>query len=64
MSARLRNIARETQAIVEAGRYRAPDGHEVSIERALGSRSPVPGCTDPSRCPSPSWTPTAPRSSR
>ncbi|MFC9247512.1 TIGR02452 family protein [Streptomyces sp. NPDC057136] len=35
MSARLRGIARETEAIVEAGRYRTSDGREVSIERAL-----------------------------
>ncbi|MDP5316225.1 TIGR02452 family protein [Streptomyces poriferorum] len=35
MSARLRAIARETEAIVEAGHYRAPQGREVSIERAL-----------------------------
>ncbi|WP_051947988.1 TIGR02452 family protein [Streptomyces scabiei] len=31
MSARLRAIARETERIVEDGRYRAPAGHEVSI---------------------------------
>lgn len=35
MSARLRGIARETEAIVEAGFYRTPQGREVSIERAL-----------------------------
>ena len=35
MSARLRGIAHETEAIVAAGRYRRADGHEVSIERAL-----------------------------
>ncbi|QNE73549.1 TIGR02452 family protein [Streptomyces finlayi] len=35
MSARLRGIARETEAVVEAGRYRTPAGREVSIERAL-----------------------------
>lgn len=35
MSARLRGIARETESIVEAGRYRTPQGREVSIERAL-----------------------------
>ncbi|MFD0343383.1 TIGR02452 family protein [Streptomyces sp. NPDC127117] len=35
MSARLRGIATETEAIVEAGRYRTADGREVSIERAL-----------------------------
>ncbi|MFF2009407.1 TIGR02452 family protein [Streptomyces sp. NPDC058195] len=37
MSARLRGIARETEAIVEAGRYRTRDGREISIERALSS---------------------------
>ncbi|MFD4029395.1 TIGR02452 family protein [Streptomyces sp. NPDC058637] len=35
MSARLRGIARETEAIVEAGHYRTPGGREVTIERAL-----------------------------
>jgi len=35
MSARLRAIARETEDIVAAGRYRTPGGREVSIERAL-----------------------------
>lgn len=35
MSARLRGIARETEAIVEAGRYRTSGGREVSIERSL-----------------------------
>ncbi|MEU5717042.1 TIGR02452 family protein [Streptomyces sp. NPDC020403] len=35
MSARLRGIARETEDIVRAGRYRTPAGREVSIERAL-----------------------------
>jgi hypothetical protein len=29
MSARLRGIAQQTQEIVAAGRYRAPDGREV-----------------------------------
>lgn len=37
MSARLRGIARETEAIVLAGRYRTPEGREVSIERALAA---------------------------
>ncbi|MER5886789.1 TIGR02452 family protein [Streptomyces sp. NPDC001941] len=37
MSARLRGIAKETEAIVEAGRYRAPDGRSVSIEAALAT---------------------------
>ncbi|MEU1476677.1 TIGR02452 family protein [Streptomyces sp. NPDC005760] len=31
MSARLRGIAQETEQIVAAGRYRAPDGHEVVL---------------------------------
>jgi uncharacterized protein (TIGR02452 family) len=37
MSGRLRGIARETEAIVEAGCYRTPDGREVTIERALAA---------------------------
>ncbi|MEV8229161.1 TIGR02452 family protein [Streptomyces sp. NPDC079167] len=37
MSARLRGIARETESIVLAGRYRTPGGREVSIERALAA---------------------------
>lgn len=35
MSARLRGIAKQTEEIVEAGRYRAPDGRTVSIEAEL-----------------------------
>jgi uncharacterized protein (TIGR02452 family) len=35
VSARLRGIARETEEIVAAGTYRAPDGHEVSIGPAV-----------------------------
>ncbi|MEV0093950.1 TIGR02452 family protein [Streptomyces sp. NPDC050738] len=35
MSARLRGIAKETEKIVEAGHYRAPDGREVSIADEL-----------------------------
>ncbi|WP_406864514.1 TIGR02452 family protein [Streptomyces sp. HUAS MG47] len=35
MSARLRALARETEEIVEAGRYRAPSGGWVSIEAEL-----------------------------
>lgn len=37
MSARLRGIARETESIVLAGRYRTPEGREVTIERALAA---------------------------
>ncbi|MFI7407556.1 TIGR02452 family protein [Streptomyces sp. NPDC049627] len=35
MSARLRGIAQETEQIVAAGRYRAPDGREVSLAAAV-----------------------------
>ncbi|WP_435280879.1 TIGR02452 family protein [Streptomyces koelreuteriae] len=35
MSARLRGIARQTEQIVEAGAYRAPNGREVSIAGEL-----------------------------
>ncbi|GAA4890561.1 TIGR02452 family protein [Streptomyces coeruleoprunus] len=35
MSARLREIARQTEEIVEAGRYRAPDGREVTLSDAV-----------------------------
>ncbi len=37
MSARLRGIARETEAVVEAGRYRNAAGQDVSIERAVAA---------------------------
>ncbi|MFS0693053.1 TIGR02452 family protein [Streptomyces nitrosporeus] len=37
MSARLRGIARETEAVVGAGRYRAPGGHEVDLARPLAA---------------------------
>ncbi|MFF3201329.1 TIGR02452 family protein [Streptomyces sp. NPDC002962] len=48
MSARLRGIARETQEIVAAGRYRASDGREVSLSAAVataraGTRMTGPG---------------------
>lgn len=58
MSARLRAIARETEEIVEAGRYRAPEGGWVSIEAELtaaldGTRlygpEPVPVTPDTDR---------------
>ncbi|MFE5923846.1 TIGR02452 family protein [Streptomyces sp. NPDC056468] len=35
MSARLRGIAQQTEEIVAAGRYRAPDGREVSLAAAI-----------------------------
>lgn len=37
MSARLRGIARETEDIVRAGRYRTPTGREVTIGRAVAA---------------------------
>lgn len=37
MSARLRGIARETESVVRSGRYRTPEGREVTIERALAT---------------------------
>ncbi|MGW6920369.1 TIGR02452 family protein [Streptomyces sp. NPDC054950] len=48
MSARLRGIARETQEIVAAGRYRASDGREVSLSAEIeaaraGTRMAGPG---------------------
>ncbi|MFG2334818.1 TIGR02452 family protein [Streptomyces sp. NPDC048604] len=58
MSARLRAVARETEDIVEAGRYRAPSGGWVSIEAELtaalhGTRlygpDPVPVTPDTGR---------------
>ncbi|MGW6563970.1 TIGR02452 family protein [Streptomyces sp. NPDC054975] len=58
MSARLRGIAKQTEEIVEAGRYRAPGGRSVSIEEELraalaGTRlygpEPVPASPDTDR---------------
>ncbi|MER7956773.1 TIGR02452 family protein [Streptomyces sp. NPDC096030] len=43
MSARLRGIAKQTEEIVETGRYRAPGGRAVSIEEAL--RAALAGTT-------------------
>lgn len=37
MSARMRAVARETEAIVEEGRYRTPGGREVSVARAVAA---------------------------
>ncbi|MFA7755748.1 TIGR02452 family protein [Streptomyces sp. NRRL B-2790] len=60
MSARLRGIAAETERIVAAGGYRAPDGREVSLAAAIeaaraGTRmygpEPVPVSTDPDEEP-------------
>ncbi|GAA2736333.1 TIGR02452 family protein [Streptomyces nogalater] len=56
MSARLRGIAAETERIVAAGRYRAPDGRDVPVARAVeaaraGTRmfgpAPVPVPAEP-----------------
>ncbi|MGW2201432.1 TIGR02452 family protein [Streptomyces sp. NPDC001774] len=43
MSARLRGIAKQTEEIVETGRYRAPGGRSVSIEETL--RAALAGTT-------------------
>ncbi|WP_020135175.1 TIGR02452 family protein [Streptomyces sp. 351MFTsu5.1] len=48
MSARLRGVARETEQIVAAGRYRAPDGREVLLAEQIeaaraGTRMLGPG---------------------
>ncbi|MER5202338.1 TIGR02452 family protein [Streptomyces sp. NPDC002825] len=60
MSARLREIARQTEVIVAAGHYRAPDGRTVSLAEDLaaalaGTRlhgpEPVPVTPDTDRTP-------------
>ncbi|MGW4705777.1 TIGR02452 family protein [Streptomyces sp. NPDC004285] len=66
MSARLREIARRTEEIVAAGRYRAPDGRTVSLAEDLaaalaGTRlhgpEPVPVTPDTDRTPTLTVTP-------
>ncbi|WP_186779709.1 TIGR02452 family protein [Streptomyces salinarius] len=52
MSARLRGIAQQTEQIVAAGSYRAPDGREVSVAAAVeaardGTRMYGPGPVGP-----------------
>ncbi|MER6244812.1 TIGR02452 family protein [Streptomyces griseorubiginosus] len=65
MSARLRGIAQETERIVAAGRYRAPDGREVllaaDIEAArAGTRMFGPGPVEvPAFTPAAGFGPTA-----
>ncbi|TCR20108.1 TIGR02452 family protein [Streptomyces sp. BK205] len=65
MSARLRGIAQETEKIVAAGRYRAPDGREVllaaDIEAArAGTRMFGPGPVEvPAFTPATGFGPTA-----
>ncbi|AYC36933.1 TIGR02452 family protein [Streptomyces griseorubiginosus] len=65
MSARLRGIAQETERIVAAGRYRAPDGREVllaaDIETArAGTRMYGPGPVEvPAFTPAAGFGPTA-----
>ena len=65
MSARLRGIAQETERIVAAGRYRAPDGREVllaaDIEAArAGTRMYGPGPVEvPAFTPAAGFGPTA-----
>ncbi|MFI1712041.1 TIGR02452 family protein [Streptomyces litmocidini] len=66
MSARLRAIARQTEEIVAAGHYRAPDGRTVSLAEDLkaalaGTRlhgpEPVPVTPDTDRTPTLAVTP-------
>ncbi|MFF3608234.1 TIGR02452 family protein [Streptomyces sp. NPDC002463] len=66
MSARLRALARQTEEIVAAGRYRAPDGRTVSLAEDLtaalsGTRlhgpEPVPVTPDTDRTPTLTVTP-------
>lgn len=53
MSARLRGIARETEAIVAAGSYRASDGREVSLTAAVEAARAGTRMTGPDPVPVP-----------
>ncbi|MEV6179251.1 TIGR02452 family protein [Streptomyces sp. NPDC052016] len=53
MSARLRGIARETEQIVTAGAYRAPDGREVSLAAAVAAARAGTRMTGPDPVPVP-----------
>ncbi|MFH9657406.1 TIGR02452 family protein [Streptomyces sp. NPDC017248] len=54
MSARLRGIAAETEQIVAAGRYRAPDGREVPLADAVGAARAGTRMFGPESVPMPS----------
>ncbi len=53
MSARLRDIARRTEEIVERGRYTAPGGREVSIAAAVADAAERTGMFGPEPVPVP-----------
>ncbi|GHG93557.1 TIGR02452 family protein [Streptomyces rubradiris] len=57
MSARLRQIAAETERIVAAGRYRAPDGREVPIAEAVEAARAGTRIFGPDPVPVPSASP-------
>lgn len=56
MSARLRGIAQETEQIVAAGLYRAPDGHEVSVAAAIEAARAGTRMYGPDPVPVPAFT--------
>ncbi|WP_256107698.1 TIGR02452 family protein [Streptomyces sp. ODS05-4] len=61
MSARLREIARRTEEIVQAGSYRAPDGREVVIAPQVEAALAGTRLYGPDPVPAPSRTPGAGR---
>ncbi|MFF5438489.1 TIGR02452 family protein [Streptomyces achromogenes] len=64
MSARLRGIAAETERIVAAGRYRAPDGRDVPLAEAVEAARAGTRIFGPAPVPVPSASgPSAPGSS-
>ncbi len=62
MSARLRGIAHETEQIVAAGRYRAPDGREVPIADAVEAARAGTRMFGPGPVPVAAGAPTSTRS--
>ncbi|WP_432055746.1 TIGR02452 family protein [Streptomyces sp. bgisy022] len=61
MSARLRGLARETEDIVAAGRYRAPDGREHDLAAAVRAAREGTRMFGPRPVPVPDVRPTATR---
>lgn len=61
MSARLRGIAQQTEQIVAAGAYRAPDGREVSIAAELRAAREGTRLYGPEPVPAPADRVTGPR---
>ncbi|CAL9346063.1 TIGR02452 family protein [Streptomyces sp. enrichment culture] len=61
MSARLRGLARETEGIVAAGRYRAPDGREHDLAAAVEAAREGTRLFGPRPVPVPDVRPTATR---